>query len=283
MKEKKYLIKQQRGFTIVELLTVMAIIAVLMGISVPVFLRARSNANRSADMANMNILRTALQVYHADHGSYPPALLGYVTPYISESMKSIPPATKIWGLYPRRVSNLEIYKPVISRAAKNLSELTPARYPHKNNPQNLGDRQAFGPEDGFVSYSNGPIKDLPKNQNDPRVVGFYKVSGYDVSEVPILDPVTRKNRMELRYTRFWTKYALQEGGNQNDDSRQLGYADPPEDTVVSWDSYFRTWETKAGKKIPKDADGDIILFLSGSATLYNSKRLYDENWAAKPK
>ncbi len=275
--------KQTRGFTIVELLTVMAIIAVLMGISVPVFLRARSNANRSADMANMNILRTALQVYHADHGRYPPALLGYVTPYMSESMKSIPPAEKIWGLYPRRVSNVEIYKPVTSRAARNLSELTSARYPYKNSLARLADQQAFGPEDGFVAYSNSPIKELPKKQNDPKVVGFYKVSGYDVAEVPILDPVTKKNRMELRYTRFWTKYALQEGGSANDDPRQLGYANPPEDTVVTWDSYFRTWETKSGKKIPKDADNDIILFLSGSATLYNSRKLFEENWAAKPK
>ncbi len=67
------------GFTLIELLVVIAIIAILAAIAFPVIGRAKDSAYKSSDLNNMNSLRSALQIYRADQGAYPAALLGYVT------------------------------------------------------------------------------------------------------------------------------------------------------------------------------------------------------------
>ena len=68
--------KKKQAFTLIELLTVISIIAILSAIIVPVFARAKVNANRSADITSMNEIRTAIQLYRVDQGAYPPAILG---------------------------------------------------------------------------------------------------------------------------------------------------------------------------------------------------------------
>src|SRR5438105_6373533 len=80
-REQSALATRRQAFTLVELLTVIAIITVLVAIAFPVFARAKISAMRSSDTSNMNSLRSALQLYRADQGGYPPGLLGYVTPY----------------------------------------------------------------------------------------------------------------------------------------------------------------------------------------------------------
>ena len=82
-REKSSLATRLRAFSLVELLTVIAIITILVAIAFPVFARAKVAAMRSSDSSNMNSLRTALQLYNADQGGFPPALLGYVSPYQS--------------------------------------------------------------------------------------------------------------------------------------------------------------------------------------------------------
>ncbi|MES1228069.1 MAG: prepilin-type N-terminal cleavage/methylation domain-containing protein, partial [Armatimonadota bacterium] len=63
------------AFTLVELLTVIAIIGLLAAITFPVYSRVKDSANRSGDTTKMNQLRTAIQLYAVDQGGYPPALL----------------------------------------------------------------------------------------------------------------------------------------------------------------------------------------------------------------
>lgn len=61
------------GFTLVELLIVVAILAVLAAIAVPNFLLAQERALMSRDMTNMRAIGIALQSYHVDHGTFPAA------------------------------------------------------------------------------------------------------------------------------------------------------------------------------------------------------------------
>lgn len=68
---------RNRGFTIIELLTVIAIIAVLAAILFPVAATVREQARASSCMSNLHQLWVAVNVYKQDEGGYPPALHGY--------------------------------------------------------------------------------------------------------------------------------------------------------------------------------------------------------------
>lgn len=65
--------ERQRGFTLLEMMVVVAIIAVLAGILIPNFTRARAQAATSACMANEKSIATALELYYTDNQKYPPS------------------------------------------------------------------------------------------------------------------------------------------------------------------------------------------------------------------
>jgi hypothetical protein len=85
------------------------------------------------------------------------------------------------------------------------------------------------------------------------------------------------SQVELHYALFWTDWGLG-GGNLSDDPRQLGYTDPPESTVITWNSYFRDY--KDG--LPVKGRNDIVLFLSGGARNYDSVPVSNQSWRVMP-
>ena len=60
------------GFTLLELLTVIAIIAILAGITFAVFPRIRERGKIRRAVAAMNDIRIAMTMYYGDHATYPP-------------------------------------------------------------------------------------------------------------------------------------------------------------------------------------------------------------------
>jgi len=60
-----------RGFTLVELMTVVAIVAVLATSSMPVYQQFVTRAKMAEGIAGCGAIRTALRVYEAAHGRYP--------------------------------------------------------------------------------------------------------------------------------------------------------------------------------------------------------------------
>jgi prepilin-type N-terminal cleavage/methylation domain-containing protein len=287
------------GFSLIELLVVIAIIAILAAIAFPVYSRAKDAAFRSDDISSMNQLRVALQLYHADQGGYPPQLLGYVTLYTSgPQMGQVIPAQDLNSyLYKRRVGSISVFQPSYNNF--RTSDTTYAYYPNQdprptpNAPigdlngdgavtpadDNPGARQAFGPPGAPYNYTTDPSSmavclggGIFSSCTSGVRAQFYSISGYDVSFVK--DGTAAGLRPELRYTLFWTQWGLSSGSSL-DDPRQLGYAFPPEDTVITWNSYFRELGTGS---VPAATNRDIVLLVGGSARPADSKGLYDRSW-----
>lgn len=269
-----------KGFSLIELLTVIAIIAILAAITFPVFARARTEAYRSSDMTNLNSLRTALQLYRTDQGAYPPRLLGYATGYMDvvPSANDIVPADQVVSaLYPKRVESLETFRPAYVRSESGSlnSQFKTAVWPSGDTNSTAGQpKQRYGPET--------QVTRCDFNTNTVIPAYFYVVSGYDAAEVK-----TDGGRNELRYAPFWTGYTVaanpcspgsSEIGSGADDPRQLGYLDPPDSTVITWDSAFRDYTNGVLDRSKRD----VVLFLGGSAKAYDSRAVYEQAYQVKP-
>ena len=60
----------KKGFTLIEMMIVVAIIAVLVSIALPNMLGARKTANEKAAMAELRTLGTSLETYYVREGQY---------------------------------------------------------------------------------------------------------------------------------------------------------------------------------------------------------------------
>lgn len=284
----------RRGFTLIELLSVIAIIAILSAIIFPVFARSRVSAQRGGDLSSLNDLRSALQLYRTDQGGFPPALLGYVNTYSGDPQGAdVIPANSIQSyLYPKRVSGIDTFRPRPLRAAPNVvtNAVWPGQDPRAvnsapildlngdgavdNNDDPANARQAYGPTNGFVTTSG-----LTTN-NAAQAARFYRISGYDVAEVR----TPTGPRIERRYTLFWTVWSVRTdlgfgNGNANDDPRQLGYSEPPDSTVITWNSFYRNYDSSGNAQRERN---DIVLFLGGGARTYDSRRVADQSYRVMP-
>jgi len=82
----------EAGFTLVELMVVVAIIALLAAVVIPNFVHARAQAAVSQTEANMKQIATALELYYGDNQGYPasgtvnPTLFGGANnPYLTST------------------------------------------------------------------------------------------------------------------------------------------------------------------------------------------------------
>ena len=64
----------RRGFTLIELIVVMAIVALLASIVAPRYFRSVDNAREATLKTSLNVMRDAIDKYMADQGRYPGSL-----------------------------------------------------------------------------------------------------------------------------------------------------------------------------------------------------------------
>src|SRR5215472_11522379 len=76
--------KLQKGFTLIELMIVIAVIAILAAILIPNFLHARAESVTASCEGNEKQLATAEEEYTIDNGGAYASISQLTTPYISE-------------------------------------------------------------------------------------------------------------------------------------------------------------------------------------------------------
>lgn len=65
---------RQRGFTLLELMVVVGIIAILASLSLPYYRNAKKKAQEAVLMEDLWVLRDVMDQYYADKGKYPSGL-----------------------------------------------------------------------------------------------------------------------------------------------------------------------------------------------------------------
>ena len=63
--------QNKKGFTLVELVVVIAILGILAGIAIPRFMEANKAARGAKIVADMRTIESAVNIYYVTHGSYP--------------------------------------------------------------------------------------------------------------------------------------------------------------------------------------------------------------------
>jgi prepilin-type N-terminal cleavage/methylation domain-containing protein len=243
--------RSEDGFSLIELLTVIAIIAILAGIIFPVMATVKQRAKETQCMTNLHDIAMALKMFKTDNGYYPQTLAGFVS---RDGQGNVIPFERTKGdaLYPEYIKSFKAFHCPLS-------------------PTNKTDAVAVLP-------------------NGNSTVEFYAYDSYDVYTPRPVDTVDNITANEVRYTINWASDASAVGvlppyppGKVQDSDdlraydykRQLKFRYAPDDTVVTWCNYHeRVGDSKS--MIP-------VLFLSGTVERMPAVDVNQSKWRTLPK
>ncbi|MFB3430597.1 MAG: type II secretion system protein [Phycisphaerales bacterium] len=104
---------RRRGFSLIELVIVIVIIGIIGAIAVPRMSRAATGAADSSLTADLNVLRTAIDLYQAEHGGSYPSYASFVaqlTTFTNDAgaTNATKTTTYIYGPYIREIPSIKV-------------------------------------------------------------------------------------------------------------------------------------------------------------------------------
>ena len=242
---------KRRGFSLIEMLVVIAIIAILAGIIFPLASTMRERGNESACISNLQSVGQALKLYRLDERAYPPALYGFLIE------GDTAPTT---FLYPHYAHSRREFK-------------------CPNNPNRFDETTFAGPFEGMASpnsalplervskagggYDYRPIKSLIGKR-----IAYYTFDSYDggvlpprkhfASTVPTAFP-----GYELHYRRDWANPSWP-NGQATSTERELLQRNAEDGTFVTSCTYHRHYSSATPPVLLQGPESwDMVLFLDG--------------------
>ncbi len=276
------------GFTLVEMVVVLAVLAVLMAIIVPTYQAMAAQNRRSMCAANMKAIGQALALFRDDYGCFPPDATEFV--WTEEALEQY---RSDYGADPPGDSS--------------VATLVGAAYDPDGNRIDTGVR---GMGLFTLYYLGAYAPALPPDTSEPRLTSelraeleadreglnglpWFRGSGYltkletfhcpsNNTELQDEDLVLRD---QLPYLGGWNNYDVYYRRNfwaenrrpgPDDDNRNLFQPYPPADTVVTWCPHHRTSGAPSGPGVPRTpnpGDQDLVLFADGTVRRMTSQKL----------
>lgn len=293
--------RKKDGYTLMELLTVIAIIGVLAGLIFPVAASAKRRARQAQCINNMYQIFTALKQFQLDEHRYPEFIAGPVqfkngttfsytgtdiVPLENNTGMMITPTGTANGrpiaLYPEYISNFRTLQCPFTdlNGDDNRKYGTGLKPDGTSEPLDIVDDPMFtvAVRTAFRTSGTG----TSGTGMNMKAFSLYKCSSYDYEKPPgfnsMSDPALAN---QAHYSLAWKWVPGNDPDLDPAITRQLKWRTPPEDTVVTWCSHHRSNDASGA---PLQSSKDICLFLDGHVKQVASPDMepFTKGWLAAP-
>ena len=166
----------KRGFTLVEIMIVVAIIALLAAIAIPNVLRGRTTANESAAIGNLRALVSSVEMFRSVNAAYPTSTVGWQTAMYEPTCATEAAPTPDFGppSFCNTMAGGTTQATGLVRGYKwtYTGVATGATYSIAGTPEvlnNTGTRSFFVDESGLIRHCTTGVQNGAADANDPTI------------------------------------------------------------------------------------------------------------------